>query len=340
MSATPPPPPPPGAPKKPTALASCILLGILLGLAGAVGGGGWWAYRTFVAGGSSAPPATPSQPPPATTPSQPATAATATPKPSLVERPSTSAAADPLATPVDPAPAEPGPTDPAPAVAVTESPVIPAEDPDPSPTIPDPVVVATPAADASSNPVIPSPEDPTDPLPEPAGALDPDPVVDAEPMETLPPDSPAVAALKEDADRRIDEAPQEVYSDADKQRVRDAIRQAKRLTRVATLRFGTGASVLGANERARLKKALLTPEAETLLSDAQAVIFILGFADATGTPEINRTISQKRAAGVADVLKGFSVPNSSYAVGIGATTILSAETQAKNRAVEVWIVQP
>ena len=41
-----------------------------------------------------------------------------------------------------------------------------------------------------------------------------------------------------------------------------------------------------------------------------------------------------------DVLKSFKVTNSSYAVGIGATTLLSAEKQSKNRAAEVWLVLP
>ena len=187
------------------------------------------------------------------------------------------------------------------------------------------------------------PEIPTEPLPEPQGSppsTDPGPVVAAEPIQTFAEDSPQVTALKADADRRIDEAPAELYSDADKQRVRDAIRKAKRLTRVATLQFSSGAAALGSNERNRLKKALLSPEAEALLSDPEAVFFILGFADATGASDINRKISQKRAAGVADVLKSFKVTNSSYAVGIGATTLLSAEKQSKNRAAEVWLVLP
>ncbi|MFN0128955.1 MAG: hypothetical protein ACKV19_19965 [Verrucomicrobiales bacterium] len=242
---------------------------------------------------------------------------------------------DPLATPVTPDPV----AQETPPTALT-----PSTTPDPVSSTATPVIPSTETP--TESPVIPAPltpDNPATPLPEPgveALASDPDPVVPAEPIQTLAEDSPEVAALKADADRRIDEAPAELYSNADKQRVRDAIRQAKRLTKVATLRFGSGAAGLGSNEKARLKKALLTPEAEALLSDSQAVLFILGFADATGSPETNRTISQRRAVGVGDVLKGYKVANTSYAVGIGATSLLSTERRSRNRAVEVWIVQP
>lgn len=342
MNSAPPPLPAGTTPrKKPSALASCILLGLILGVVGALGSGGWWAYRTFIAQSPTAPTA------PVTPPAAPAPAPTTTPtvasttpaKPSLVEKPSAPAPAlDPLASPVEPAIDTPPPTtaatEPAaePTTVVTEPADATAVTPNAEPPTPSPVVAAEP-----------SPDNPTDPLPEPTefpAPADPNPVMATEQIQSYAEDAPQVTALKADADRRIDEAPAEVYSDSDKQRVRDAIRQAKRLTKVATLRFGTGTTGLGSNERTRLKKALLTSEAEALLSDPQAVLFILGFADATGTSEVNRSISQKRAAGVGEVLKGFKVPNNSYAVGIGATTLLSSERQSKNRAVEVWIVQP
>lgn len=339
-SATPPVPSGPSSRKKPSALASCILLGLLLGMVGAIGGGAYWAYQTFLAKPPAVAPAP--APPAAPTPaSDPTLASNTKPRPSVLETisPASPNGNDPLATPVTPE-LTTGNTPPTPPIPPT-----PSTTPNADSTAVTPVTPTTdPPAESPVIPVPLTPDNPVTPLPEPGAealATDPDPVVPAEPIQTLPADSPEVASLKADADRRIDEAPAELYSEADKERVRDAIRQAKRLTRVATLRFGSGAPALGSKEKARLKNALLTPEAEALLSDSQAVLFILGFADATtGSVETNRAISQRRAVGVGDLLKEYKVANKSYAVGIGATTLLSTERQSQNRAVEVWIVQP
>lgn len=338
MSATPPPVPnQPGLParKKPSALASCILLGLILGALAVVGGGGFFAYKTFVAKPKDQPAPQDSKEP-AIKPGPPAVAQTETPQPGpsvaetepkprpagILEEPATNEPAsqpDPLTAQVE-EPATETPADPT-AAPATENPIVMAHEP---------AAEVSPDSPAST---LPEPEV----VPEPA---DPNPLVADQPVLTFAEDSTEVVALKADADKRIDEAPAEVYSDEDKQKVREAIRRSKRLTRVATLQFGTGSTALGSHEKARLKKALLTPEAEALLSDPQAVFFILGFADSTGTSDLNRKVSQRRASGVADVLKGYKVPNTAYSVGIGSTTLLSTEKQSRNRAAEVWIVLP
>lgn len=334
MSATPPPVPhQPGTParKKPSALASCILLGLILGVLAVLGGGGFFAYKTFVAKPKGGPVPQESKEP-AIKPGPPAVAQAETPQP----EPSV-AQTEPRPTGIleEPVTAEPA-TQPDPAAETPADPAIASAND--SPAAPEnPLVMAhEPAAEVS-------PDSPASTLPEPEVVpepADPNPLVAEQPVQTFAENSAEVVALKTDADKRIDEAPAEVYSDEDKQKVREAIRRSKRLTRVATLQFGTGSTALGSHEKARLKKALLTSEAEALLSDPQAVFFILGFADSTGTSDLNRTVSQRRASGVADVLKGYKIPNTAYSVGIGATTLLSAEKQSRNRAAEVWIVLP
>ncbi|MES2707965.1 MAG: OmpA family protein [Verrucomicrobiota bacterium] len=325
-----PPPPPPGA-RKPSALASCILLGIILVFVGGLGGGGFWAYKKYIAkpktdGGEVAdsgqkkpePPKTPETPPAKETP-VPAPPAPETPPENdpLAAKPSgETPPAEPKVTPLPEPPVTPQIAD----NGLQERPVVPAP----------PVKVETPPpAEVKEAPPV------TPPAPESA-----DPVVAPEPVQTYAENAPEVTSLKEDADRRIDEAPADIYSDADKDKVREAIRQAKRLTRVATLQFGKGAAALGANERKRLKEALLTPEAESLLSDPQAVFFLIGFADSTGASQANRSLSQKRAAGIGSVLKSFRVTNRAYAVGIGSSNLVGGALQDKNRAVEVWVVLP
>ncbi len=297
-------PAPPSGTKKPSALASCILLGIILGALGALGGGGFWAYKTFIA------------------------------KPSSGNE--TAVTGGPSALPNPMAPATPVPTTPAnpPRLppAIPDAPQLIAQTEVPPPPIPNPVEDTPPAA------AVPAPAAETPPA-APAAA-DPDPMVKQEPIQSFPENAPEVASLKADADRRIDEAPTTDYSDGDKTKVREAIRVAKRLTRVATLQFGAASARLGNNERNRFKAALQTQEMENLLLDPQAVFFTIGYADASGTSEINRQISQKRAAGVESVLKSFKVTHKCYSVGIGTTTLISAEKQSKNRAVEVWVVLP
>ncbi|RYD32065.1 MAG: hypothetical protein EOP86_16520 [Verrucomicrobiaceae bacterium] len=307
-------------------MASCILVGILLVFLGALGGGGFWAYKKYGApyfaksgtpevadngtgqkavkeGQPETPPATKTVPAP----------------PPVKETP---AKDDPLAaTPSQEKPV----TEPAPPVKPEVADNTP-KDPPPAPTPePEPPVQPDPA---------PAPEPP------PSVPDNPDPVVPAEPVKTFAANAPEVMSLKADADQRIDEAPADIYSDDDKEKVREAIRQAKRLTRVATLQFGKGAAALGGNERKRLKTALLTPEAEALLSDPQAVFFLIGFADSSGASQTNRSLSQKRAAGVGSVLRSFRVSNRAYAVGLGSSKLVGGAQEDKNRAVEVWIVLP
>ncbi len=317
--------------KKPSALASCILLGIILGLLGGVGGGGYWAYKHYIAAKKPAEDADPgavakTDPTPAKTPAKtPATEPAKTPDKPAVASTDTKPANSPL--------------DAKPAVADT-TPVKPPVTPD-APPMKDPLVPPPPVTPVTPPGADTTPVTPTTPAADTAAAeSNPDPVVAPEPVQTFAGDAPEVTALKADAGKRIDDAPPERYTDADKDRVRQAIQKAKRLTRVATLQFGNGASDLGAKEKTRLRNALLSKESEDLLSDANSVFFLIGFADAKGTPEINRKISLDRATGVSDVLKGFKVANASYPVGIGTSTLVDAKDKTKNRAVEVWIVQP
>lgn len=327
------PPPLPSGAKKPSALASCILLGIVLALVGGAGGGGYWAYQKFLAK-----PKTEGAEQPAGITSD---------KNAIAENNTTPPAKEKPPEPVTPAPEPVEENNPLTAKPVIETPA--AEDPvmpaKEEPVIPPPVIktAETDPKEKITPPEVTVTETPVpgvnEPLPE-AVSEGVDPVVVAEPIKTFAEDAPEVSSLKEDADRRIDEAPPEIYSDADKEKVRDAIRQAKRLTRVATLQFGKGVATLGANERQRLKDVLLSPEAENLLSDPQAVFFLIGFADSSGPSAVNRSISQKRAAGIGSVLKSLRVTNRTYAVGIGSSSLISGAKQDKNRAVEVWVVLP
>ena len=159
-----------------------------------------------------------------------------------------------------------------------------------------------------------------------------------EPITVFQEDSPEVKALKEDADRRIGEAPSDLYPDREKSRVRMALRNSRKLARVATLHFASGSAKLGAGEQTRLKKALVSPEAADLMSDPGAALVCIGFADQTGDPQRNKEISKQRAMNVIGVLKKQGVKSTTYPVAIGGTELIAAGNKNKNRAVEVWLV--
>lgn len=327
-------------------------MGILLVFLGALGGGGWFAYKKFIVkdkGDAKEVAADPTKPvTPPETPKTPPAKTPETPPPAKAKEPAAPPEKDPLASnpsgePATP-PAVPDKQPETPPVKPEVAANDPKESPMKEPETPPAPVAETPAKETpppvtetpKEEPVVAAQETP----PTPPSPDSPDPLVAPEPVKSFAADAPEVTSLKEDADRRIDEAPSDIYSDADKDKVREAIRQSKRLTRVATLQFGKGAATLGSNERKRLKNALLTPEAEALLSDPQAVFFLIGFADSSGASQANRSLSQKRAAGIGSVLKGFKVTNRAYAVGIGSSNLVGGAKDDKNRAVEVWVVLP
>jgi outer membrane protein OmpA-like peptidoglycan-associated protein len=346
-------------------MANLILLVFLLLVLGAFAGGGWWAFNKFVRKKTSKPIAVVVTPPPrpSTTPVKPpgpgttTTTTTSAPQPatpqgtastspagvfeqpSVTTPPTTPAATTtipPLATVPDPAPA--------PTPGLTP-PTTPPTTPTPTPT----VAATTPATPATPEdiPPAPPPDSPpgasTTPGDNPNDSLPPDVVADVpaqkdEPITVFEGESPEVKALKEDADRRIEEAPSDLYPEREKTRVRMALRNSRRLARVATLHFATGATRIGAGEQARLKKALQSPEASDLMADPDVAVVCIGFADQTGDPQRNKEISKQRAMTVIDTLKKQGVRSTTYPVAIGGTEVISAGNKDKNRAVEIWFV--
>ena len=161
-----------------------------------------------------------------------------------------------------------------------------------------------------------------------------------EPIRTFVQDSEEMKALKDDADRRIDEAPDDLYPPRDKDRVRRALRLAQRVVRLGTFHFGPGGKALGAREQQRLRDALKKPEANSLVGDPEAACVVLGYADSTGDPEKNKEISKVRAMNTINLLKQIGLSQVTYPVAIGGTEVISPTNKDKNRAVEVWFVLP
>lgn len=172
------------------------------------------------------------------------------------------------------------------------------------------------------------------------GAGEESPPPAPEPVREVAASSAEGMALVKDAAARVDEAPEELYSEKAKAKVREGLQQARRIFKVHTVYFEKGGANLGAQGGADLNKALAEPALAEVLDDPRAVFFVLGFADKSGNEDINKRLSKERSDAVIQLLKQAGVLNLTYPVAIGSTELVSPENQHKNRAAEVWLVLP
>lgn len=147
--------------------------------------------------------------------------------------------------------------------------------------------------------------------------------------------------LRADAMRRIEEAPDDLYSARDKYLVKKGLENAGKTVRICTVYFTISKDELTEDEVGRLRQALAGDEMKELSGDPKAVFFVLGFADPSGDPGYNKKLSMSRAQAVVDRLKGdLNVKNKIHPVAIGPSELISKSNQEKNRAAEVWGVFP
>ena len=167
----------------------------------------------------------------------------------------------------------------------------------------------------------------------------PEATVESKAMKVFALDSPEGKALLDDADRRINEAPKELYNDQRKLMVRKGLRSARKLARVTTVYFGSAKTGLDDAESSRLGQAFEHPEVKEMLKNPKTVVFTLGFSDPSGSADFNKKLAMDRAASVAKLVRdGSKIRNEIHQVAIGPTEIISEANKDKNRAVEVWLV--
>lgn len=153
--------------------------------------------------------------------------------------------------------------------------------------------------------------------------------------------SPEGAALLADAAARIDEAPADLYPDKAKVKVREGLKNARRIFKVHTVFFEKGGAVTQPKDIEQLTKALEAQTLQDAMADPRSVFFVLGFADTTGAADANKKISVARADAVIALLRDkCGVLNFTYPVAVGPTEIVAPENKEKNRAAEVWLVLP
>lgn len=162
-----------------------------------------------------------------------------------------------------------------------------------------------------------------------------------EPVREVAASSPEGAALLADATARIDEAPAELYSEKAKTKVRDGLKNARRIFKVHTVFFEKGGAVTQQKDITQLNKALEEQSLQEVMADPRSVFFVLGFADKSGAADTNKKLSIARADAVIALLRDeCNVLNFTYPVAVGSTEIVAPENKEKNRAAEVWLVLP
>lgn len=170
----------------------------------------------------------------------------------------------------------------------------------------------------------------------------------AAPMPTAPPEvidtnlrNPENALIKQEVLKRIDQMPDLSPENRDKLYAR--VERTAGMGRVATILFDTGDSRVRSTDIERLRTDLSSAAAQRLVEDPTVVLVVLGYADPTGSAELNKTISQARAtAAVSAMRERLKLSNVMHSVAMGSSTLFGEgrDQLQKNRVVEVWAVMP
>jgi outer membrane protein OmpA-like peptidoglycan-associated protein len=197
---------------------------------------------------------------------------------------------------------------------------------------PTPTVTPDPSPSATPDPsLLPSPTANPEPFPSSTvPTLTPPPL----PQPPADPNNVRTTVLK-----RIDQMPN--LQEAMKDKLRDAVMQAKDLGLLVTVPFETARANLGPQDLASIREQLAQPKNSESLKDQTVVLVILGFADTRGTDVKSYELSGDRAESVMAALHDqCGLRNEMHAVPMGGTAIFDPRDYAKNRVVEVWSGKP
>lgn len=211
------------------------------------------------------------------------------------------------------------------------------------PAVPTPTTPSTQPAIESGTPAatqMTSPQQPSSTEVPPTISGGDDVLPPKEPVREVATNSSEGNALLKDASARVDEAPSELYSDKAKAKVREGLAKARRIFKVHTVYFEKGGAKVSSSHIEELKRALTDDKLLSVMDDPTSVFFVLGFADRSGSADLNKKLSKDRADAVIDMLKKAGTLNLTYPVAIGSTELVAPENQNKNRAAEVWLVLP
>ncbi|MBV9999893.1 MAG: OmpA family protein [Verrucomicrobia bacterium] len=128
---------------------------------------------------------------------------------------------------------------------------------------------------------------------------------------------------------------------AEKDHLYAQVERARGFTKLAIVPFSSGRIWPENNQVEHLLSYLRRPNFQTLFEDPTIVLVCAGYADRTGSEAQNLEISHRRAANMVHILQSQTkIRNLMRAVGMGGSDMFDKSDAAKNRVVEIWLVQP
>jgi outer membrane protein OmpA-like peptidoglycan-associated protein len=219
----------------------------------------------------------------------------------------------------------------------------------PSPSVPtsNAAPSATPSVVAGTATATVTPElavtAPSAPLPIPETLSTPNEVPrSSQSPEALPPvvkDRGEEQAVRQEVLRRIDLLKD--YSQAEKDRLYAKVERARGFSKLAIIQFPRGRTSPEAYQVDHLLSYLKRPDFQKLFEDPTVVLVVLGYSDKQGSEEQNLEISRLRAENMVRILKTRTkISNLMRFVGMGSSDLFDRSDLSKNRAVEIWLVEP
>lgn len=274
-------------------------------------------------------------------PSSPASA-TVPPRPANVTSPSPAAAQERIvasgtppspAAPVNPSPTAQGSSDLKPSPTSPDSSRAGSVSPEPTPTLAvaiEPGIAPDSGAgpDASGNPSAPD-----------RAAATPRQTGSDDTSVLLKKDSEEEQRVRQEVLVRIDLLKE--LTQAEKDHLYSQVERARGFTKLAIVPFPNGRVWPENNQVEHLISYLRRPNFQKLFEDPTVVLVCAGYADRKGSETQNLEISHRRAQNMVRILQSQTrIQNLMRAVGMGGSDLFDKTDAAKNRVVEIWLVQP
>jgi hypothetical protein len=128
---------------------------------------------------------------------------------------------------------------------------------------------------------------------------------------------------------------------SEKDHLYSQVERARGFTKLAVVPFLSGRVTPENNQVEHLMSYLRQPSFQKLFEDPTVVLVCVGYADRKGSEAQNLEISHRRAENMVRILQSQTrIRNLMRAVGMGGSDLFDKTDAAKNRVVEIWLVQP
>jgi hypothetical protein len=128
---------------------------------------------------------------------------------------------------------------------------------------------------------------------------------------------------------------------AEKDHLYSQVERARGFTKLAIVPFPSGRVWPENNQVEHLLSYLRQPNFQKLFEDPTVVLVCAGYADRKGSEAQNLEISHRRGENMVRILQSQTkIRNLMRAVGMGGSDLFDKTDAAKNRVVEIWLVQP